>query len=98
VIKPVWNTEAPPLPAGHMYRVRRKAFGYVTVELRKKRVFGSEQLSRVVLLPREHITAEAMIADGCYLALVEAATNIGSQHLLRAADKYVGDHLSQEDK
>jgi hypothetical protein len=96
--EPIWNVDVPALPAGYMYRLRRKAFGYVTVEVRKKRVFGSKQLSRVVLLPHDFYSAEAMVVEGCRLALDKAPEHIAVRALLKELDSYVGDHLSLEDQ
>lgn len=98
MIKSVFNTDAPPLPAGYMYRVKRKALGYVVIELREKRLFGSKELSSVVLFPHEYSGVEDLIAHGCEIVIDRANEAFDASGILNDASEYVGDHLSLEDK
>ncbi|MFD6361850.1 hypothetical protein ACFWFX_18660 [Streptomyces roseolus] len=85
---------APELPEGYFYRVRptHLTAGFFVDVRRRRRFFGSSEMSSVVVYPSEYISAEEAIVRACRSAHARWEAEEKERKSYRDAERFLGDH------
>jgi len=85
---------APALPSGYFYRIGMAGFGYHKVAIRKKRRFGSAEISYCIFHVDDHGSSspEVVIRAAAEKAVEKWEYRQASMARHSAMDKWMGDH------